>query len=277
MFTVLFASLGSFIEEIASSIIKFETDHKKESIYTAGFINSLFAIIIFIAIALWRDSFLFTLASLPTFTIRAVLEIFQTHATMMAIMKADRSTYAFIRNLTIPLLLIVDLIFGFTVSQNQWIGIFVIFTIFVVIFAFRILNWCGSAYPLFTAINAVLTISLFKYNTTHFNSVEGEQIVLITILLLYFFIAACVRAGENPLLFLRRRLFFSQGFTHGIATILESFAIFLGNPGIAIAAKRSSAVLAGIISGHNYFQEKKFSAKIMVCAGLIIGLILLVG
>src|SRR3989344_3309623 len=107
MLTVLFASIASFLGEISSSIIKFETDHKKESIYTAGFINFLFGILIYIFVAYWRKSFIFSFASLPTFTLRAFLEILQTHVSLLAVMKTDRSTFAAIRNLTIPFLLVV--------------------------------------------------------------------------------------------------------------------------------------------------------------------------
>ena len=275
MISVLFASLASFIDEVSSSIIKFETVHKKETVYTAGFINTLFGILVFLAIAAFRNSFVFSLASLPTFAIKAVLEIFQAQASMLAIMKTDRSTYAFVRNITIPLLLATDLLLGFTVSSGQWIGITLIFATFFFIILFHILNTKGIGYSLFTAMNAVATISLFKYNITHFNSVEAEQIITLLILLFYFFLAARFLARENPLSFLRRRTFLGQGFAHSIASIFGSFAIAFGNPGIATAAGRASSVLAGIISGHNYFQEKKFGAKIIVSAALIAGLALL--
>ncbi len=129
MLSVIFASLGSFISEISSSIIKFETDHKKESIYTAGFINMLFGMFIFASIAFFRDSFVFSLASLPTFSVKAFLEILQGWATMNAIQKVDRSSYAFIRNLTIPLLLLADYFIGFTLRPAQLAGILVIFIV----------------------------------------------------------------------------------------------------------------------------------------------------
>ena len=275
MLTVLFASLGSFIEEISSSIIKFETDHKKESVYTAGFINGLFALIVFAALAFWKGKFIFVAASLPTFMPKLILEVLQAQMQMLALMKADRSTFAFVRNLTIPLLLLTDLILGFSVSVNQWIGIAIILAVLMFIFLFHIIETKGIGYPLFTAVNAVATISLFKYNTSHFNSVEAEQILTIGVLLIYFFLAAGYFNNENPIYFLKNKIFLGQGLAHSIASVLETFAVYLGNPGIAMAAKRASAVLAGIISGHNYFQEKKFGAKLWVSLGLIAGLALL--
>ena len=275
MLTVLFASIGSFIEEISSSIIKFETENKKESIYSAGFITMLFGAIAFAGLAFFRGSFIFTAASLPFFLPRAVLEIVQIHFSMLATMKSDRSTFAFVRNLTIPLLLISDFFLGFTLQFNQFVGVLVILSILGIILYFHIINVKGIGYSLFSSINAVFTISLFKYDISHFNSVEAEQLVIYLVLIVYFFLASKYIAKVNPFLLLKRPLHLVQGTTHGIASILESFAIFFGNPGIAIAAKRASAVLAGIISGHNYFQEKKFGAKIIVSLVLVIGLILL--
>lgn len=275
MLTVIFASLGSFIDEISSSIIKYETDHKKESVYTAGFINTLFAALILIAVALARGSFVFSLLSLPTFIARAVLEIFQSHMTMMAVMKADRSSFVFVRNLTIPILLIVNLFLGFTVNVSQWIGIAIVFAVLIIILLTHLINFRGIGYSLFIAVNAVITISLFKFNVTYFNSVEAEQIVMSAILLSYFFFSARLFARENPFSFLKCKLFLTQGVAHGVASILQAFAISFGVPGIAITAERAAAVFAGIISGRNYFQEKKFGAKFLVSLGLIVGLLLL--
>lgn len=72
MLTVIFSSLGSFAEEISFSIIKFKTSRNEVGIYTAGFINIFFSVIVVGIIALVRGSFLFSLASLPTFSLRAL-------------------------------------------------------------------------------------------------------------------------------------------------------------------------------------------------------------
>lgn len=275
MFSVLFAAVSSFIGEISSSVIKFEVDHKKETVYTAGFINVVFGLLVFSLLAIFRGKFVFSLASLPTFSLRAILEILQAQVTMFALVKTDRSTNSFVRNLTIPLLLIVDLIIGFPVVASQWAGILLIFLVLGVILAFHVINLKGVGYPLFTAVNAVATISLFKYNITYFNSVEADQILIYAVLIIYFFLAAKFFGKENPLRAFKNKLFLGQGAFSGIASLFGAFAISFGNPGIAMTAERSSAVLAGIISGRNYFQEKKFGAKIIACAVLAVGLILL--
>ncbi len=275
MLTVLFSTIGSFIDEVSSSIIKFETLGKRESIYTAGFINMAFALTAFSGLALLRGSFVFDPASLPTFAARAFFEIIQIQLMLMAVMKTDRSTDAFVRNLTIPLLLIVDLVLGFTLSVYQVIGVVAVLTMIGIILAFHIVDAAGIGYSVMAAVNAVVTISLFKYNIDNFNSVEAEQMGMMFILLTYLFCAAYFIAKENPIYFLRKKLFLQQGLAHGTASVFASFAIFFGSPSVAITAKRAAAVLAGIISGHNYFQEKRLLAKLVVSGGLIAGLILL--
>lgn len=194
---------------------------------------------------------------------------------MLATMKADRSTYAFVRNLTIPILLLTSWGFGYSISLNQWFGIAVILIVLTAILISNVINTKGIWYSLFVALNAVVTITLFKYNTTHFNSVEGEQLILYLIILVFFLVAALSSGEGNPFRFLSNKVFIGQGFTYGLAAILQSFAVSFGNPGVAITSQRSAAVLAAIISGHSYFQEKKLLAKILVCLFLVLGLILL--
>lgn len=275
MLTVLLASLGSFISEASSSIVKFKADHRHELVFPAAFIKMVFGAAVFILLAGLRGSFVFTLASWPTFGLRAILEIAQMHVTMLALVKADRSTDAFIRNLTIPLLLIADLIIGFTVSTNQWLGIVVVLSVIGIILSFRVISLKGVGYPLFTAVNSVATISLFKYNITHFNSVEGEQFIIFVILAVYFYIITRFLVKEKISVFLKNKAFLGQGVFFGFAALAGSFAVAFGNPAIAVTAKRASAVLAGIISGRQYFQEKKFAMKIIASVALIGGLVLL--
>ena len=56
---------------------------------------------------------------------------------------------------------------------------------------------------------------------------------------------------------------------------LASFIEKISSSIIKFETGRASSVLAGIISGHNYFQEKKFGAKLWISLGLLVGLILL--
>jgi len=268
---------STFFTEVAVSIGKFEAEKHRESIYMMGFLNVLWATIFFLFIALFiRQDFLFSFDSLPTLSIRAILEIAQAHVTMLAILYADRSSFGFIRIGTIPLLLAVDMILGYTIGFNQIIGIGIIVLAFVVLLINHGIRKSGLWYVVFITINAVATISLFKYNITHFNAVEAEQSIILVILLVYFFIMAFFVKKENPVLFLKKPIFFAQSFASGLGAVLISFAFLFAPASIITAAKRSITVLFAILSGKVYFHEKHLFLKIVAFILITIGLTFLV-
>src|SRR3989338_4789063 len=110
MFGIVLASIATFFEEVSDVIGRREARNKKETIYTMGFLH-LFWVTIFFAVLVLvnHNNFRFSMASLPFFLIRLVLEVIQFYITLTAVVVADRSTFGFIRVLTIPLLLLTDL------------------------------------------------------------------------------------------------------------------------------------------------------------------------
>jgi len=133
----------------------------------------------------------------------------------------------------------------------------------------------GSGFIIFSAINAVFTISLYKYNITHFNSVVVEQLLMYVILLIAFFFIALVGAKENPFIFLTRPVFLLQSFSVGLGGMIESFAFNYGAASLIIAAKRSASIFWTLLSGKHCFNEKNIVFKIIITVLLIIGLIFL--
>lgn len=123
MLGVILASLGTLFEEIAASIGKEKIRKKEESPYTYGFLSLMWGFMLFGLFGLFRqDAFVFSVDSLPTFGIRAILEIAQVHFTILALTQADRSTFGFFRILTVPLLLAVDMALGYALSPAQICG-----------------------------------------------------------------------------------------------------------------------------------------------------------
>lgn len=276
MFGVILSSIGSFLGEISLSIGKVKVGRKEQSVYTMGFLCLFWGAIWFFIIILFRHSFVFALASLPTFIPRAFLEVAQAHATNLAVVKADRSTFGFIRVLTIPLLLAVDFFLGYKINTYQTIGIIVIVSALFLLLVNHGVKKQGSGFVVFTALNAVATISLFKYNISHFNSVEAEQLIIYIILLIYFFFTALYFVKENPLRFLFRPIFFVQSATSGAGGLLESFAYNFAPASIILAAKRSSAIFWSLASGGLYFKEQHILIKAVCLILLVGGIILLV-
>ena len=276
MIGVLLMALSAGCLEIATSIGKFETAHKKESVYAFGFLNGFWVIVFLLISALFiRHTFVFSIASLPTFGARLILEILLTLVSLKAIVAADRSTFTFLRVWTIPLLLGVDLILKYTISPSEMIGIFFILLALVILFFAHGLGENGKLLSLTSAIMAVGTISLYKYDITHFNSVEAEQVLITLGILTTLFITAKVRTGENLFSYLFKPIFFLQSFISGIASVAGSFAMLFAPASVIMALGRSFEILAAIISGKTYFREKHSNIKLVAFACIALGLILI--
>lgn len=275
MFGILFAALSSAANELSDSISKKKVVDGAASYYTFGFLSLLFGTVVLILIGIWRQDFVFSPASLPTFIPRVFLEVLQAHVSVLAIVRADRSDYGSIRVLTIPLLLAVDMMLGYTVSPTQMFGVGIILVTIFLLLSYERFQVKGLFLVLFTAVNAVATLSLYKYDITHFNSVETEQVLVQLVLLAYFFILAVVVARENPFAFLRKGAFFAQASASGFASSLVSYAYVFAPASIVTAALRASTVLFSVVSGKFYFKERHIIAKTLVVCGVLVGLFLL--
>ena len=267
--------VASFWEEVGSSIGKLKVQERKESIYTFGFLSLLWGTIFLFITAIVRNDFVFSPASLPTLGIRIILEVLQVHVSILAITRADRSTFGFLRILTIPLLLTTDIVLGYTIGTNEIIGISVIVVALIFLFINHGIKKEGAWLVIFTAINAVATISLYKYNITHFNSVEVEQIIVHIVLLAYFIFMAIQIAKENPFRFLRNPVFFAQSAAAGVGTVLLSFAYLFGSASVITTIKRAAAIFWAMLSGNRFFKEKGFFIKLLSLVFIVIGLIFL--
>ena len=274
MIGFILATLGSLFREVSGSIGKWEVSASRESYFSMGFLNLLIQAVIYFGIAFFiRKEFLFSFESLPTFSIRALLEVAQAHVSVLALVRADRSTYSFVRTITIPLLLFVDIILGYTIGFHQAVGVTIMFASVFLFLIDKNVGKTGVFLAGFTAVNAVITISLFKYNITHFNSVEAEEGIITGILMLYFLCMALVRAKENPFRLLRKPAIIFQSLSSGAASTLGGFSYAFAPASLILAVERSSSVLWAILSGNIYFHEAVLARKIIFGLFLIIGFI----
>ncbi len=275
MLGIILAVSGTFFDEAATSIGKKEVAQGRISIYTMGFLNNLLVILILTLVMILKRQFIFSLASLPTFCIRAVLEVILIQIALKAVCRSDRSTFGFIRVLTLPLLLIVDLTLGYKLSYAQIIGIILIMATLFFIFTSHGLKKQGSLYCLLTALLAVATISLYKYDISHYNSVEAEQTLIGLIIIIYLLGMAIFWAKEKPWRALARPILLTQSVSAGIGSVAVSYAYLFAPASIIIAVLRSSAVIWTVVSGKFYFKERKILVKIIYLVLLVVGIILL--
>ena len=275
MFGLILVTASAILDEISTSIGKWEVSHKKEGLYTYGFLNSFWILVVLSIVALTKGSFVFSLDSLPLFSVLVVLEVAQLYASLHAIVFAERATNGFLMILTLPLLTVVDYVLGYDISLLAFCGIGVIVLGLIFLFINHGLNKKGIGYVLFTTVNAVATISLYKYLITHYNSVEGQQIVMFAILSVYLFVMSVWKSKQNPLTFLFKKEFLVQSIPRGIGGVLISFAYLFAPASIITSAKRATLVLAAVISGKTYFHEKHFLVKMISVVLVVFGVVLL--
>lgn len=274
MFGILLVLAGTLCLEVSDSIGKYEIMKSKESLYVMGFLNCFWPVLWFLAMIVYKGHFIFSIESLPTFLPRLILEIILAHVAIKAIIKSDRSTSSFFRMATIPLLLIVDIILGYNLSNYQMVGMILLIITIVSIFINDGISKKGIGYVLFTAVVAVATLTLYKYNISRYNSVEAEQMIVLIALLVYFLFNA-LRIKDQPFAYLKKRTYLLQSIGSGVGTVLDSFAYLFAPASVITAAKRSGNILWTISSGYLFFREKGLHVKIAYFAVLIIGLILL--
>ena len=275
MIGIMLVTASAIMDEISTSIGKWEVSHKKEGIYTYGFLNSFWIWVILIVIAVVKDSFVFSLDSLPLFAVLVVLEIAQIYSSLHATIEADRSTSGFLMILTLPLLLLLDHLLGYQISTSALYGIGVIIFGLIFLFINHGLGKRGVGYVLFSTFNAVATISLYKYLITNYNSVEGQQIVMFTILLVYLFVMSVWKSKQNPFHFLFKKEFMIQSLPRGLGGVLISFAYLFASPAVITSGKRAALVLLSVITGKAYFHEKHFLIKMISMILVVSGIFLL--
>lgn len=268
---------ASFLNEVSDIIAKKKMQAHQVGVYTIGFITSVFGVVFFVFSGFTWGSFYFSIDSLPTLILRIVLEIILNLVTITALAKSNRSTFGFVRTLTIPILLIVDIIIGYRVSVNQILGIIIITVIILSYIWFSgKFEKRGLGLLVFSAFLPVATISLYKYDISNFNSVEMEQIIVSLALLIFFLLMALLKSKENPFRFIIKPVFFLQAMAVSLASVLGSFAYLFLLPSTVVAISRSSAIIFATLSGDLYFKEKRLLLKILVAVLIIVGLVLLV-
>lgn len=269
-------SIGTIFDEVSSSVGKWNVEHKKESIYTLGFLNTFWGLIFFILIVLYKGEFIFSMKSLALLAVLIILDIAQTYSSLRATVEADRSTFAFIMVGTIPLLLVVDTVLGYDISLLNLVGVSIIILGLLVLFINHGLNKKGLGYVIFSTLNSVITISIYKHLITNYNSVEAQGVITLFIVVTYLFIMAKWKAKENPFKFLFRREFFLQSLFRGFSALLISFAYLFAPASFIAGGRRGVSVIAGIISGNIFFNEKHIVLKVISFVFVGFGLAFLV-
>ncbi len=273
MFAGLLIFIGSFFGELSESVGKKQVQKKTEDIYALGFLNSFWVSIFFLITIIFGADFRFNLASLPTFLPRLFLEIILAHIMVLGIIKAERSSFAYLRLITIPLVLIIEIALGNSISSYQILGVTLMFAgLFLLLF--RNTKSRAGFWPVaIGAVIAAITLSLFKYDITYFNSVAAEQFVITSAIVMYFFIASKLKSRPINLGLLIKPRTGLQCISPGLETMLVSLAFYFAPASIITVLKRTAAMFWSLVFGRRYFNEKGLLVKVISGALIAIGLL----
>jgi hypothetical protein len=273
---IFLESIGSLFEEISCSVGKKDTEKGNASIYMMGFLQHFSTtLLLLMVLILGFEQFRFSAASLPFLALRAILDITQVHFTLRAIQICERTAFAFVKMLTIPLLLIIDISIGYLIDPVQIIGMLLLTGIFLFIFSRNVISKKGLALLVFSAVNPVLAITIYKYDITNFNSVVAEQVFIYIILTIYLFLLLKFKTREKISKFIFKPVSLTEALSMAFGGLLSSYAYLYAAPSIIITARRASGILWSSLSGLLYFKEDHKKQKLFVGFLLIIVLVLL--
>ncbi|MBL8159073.1 hypothetical protein JNJ66_01315 [Candidatus Saccharibacteria bacterium] len=271
MFAVAIIAVSTFLQEVSDSLGKGAVRRHLTTAYGLAFLGQFWSTVFLIGTMALGAEFVFSVESLPTFLLRLGLAVGTALVGAMAVITADRSTVGFLRSLTIPMLLGVDIFLGYAMSGWQIAGVFLMFVGLAWGFRGNPRSKNGAKLVLMSAVLGVITASLYKWNITHYNSVVGEQVVLHGCLLLLFFVLTTRQSGL-PLHMLVKPWTGSQSMANGLSSTVESFAYVYAPASVIIALKRSFALFWSVMFGKRYFGEQrirqKAAAGVVVVAGL---------
>lgn len=266
---------GSILGEVSSSLGKYTVKHKVVGLFSLGFLNSLVGFGLFAGtIAIQPEAWKFSFESIPTLAVRIVLDCLQLYLTLKAISISSRGTFGLVRSTTIPLVLIADLFLGYTIGPGALLGMGLIFSTLVILAALGDLERKGLKYVALSAVNASITISLFKYNISHYNSVATEQLITMFVLTIACFAMATL-ARERIWSIFRRPVMAIEGTALGGSGLLDAFAYMFVPASVAVTMIRAMSVFWSIIFGKAYFKETHLIPKLVGCVVIVLGIMLL--
>jgi len=275
MFAVLIILTSTLLQETAASLGKASVRKKRETVHSLAFLGVFWSLLFLVAgVLVFKAEFHIELASLPTLIPRIILEIILAFLGAEAIIRADRSTVGFLRLLSVPLLLAVDLILGYHLTILQIVGVLVMFGGLLLAFHHNPRGKKGAGLAIACALISVATISLYKWDISHYNSIAAEQIVVTFFMAVSFYISARY-VGDSPLRLVIRPVSGGQSLASGLSGAIEGFAYAFAPASVILALKRCGALLWTIIFGRTYFHEKSLIQKLHAGAWTGVGLFLL--
>jgi hypothetical protein len=229
-----------------------------------------------IAVLLARDrAFTRTLTSFLLFIFQVLAGVFFQEFTNKAIHHADRSTFSVMSTMSIPLLLISDIVLGYEVSRWQIIGVVVlVLTLGITIFRGDF-SLKGIKYIVISNLISMGTIIAFKYSTTHYTSTEMMNLLNSGFMTFLFSIIVSRTKGWKGIKECLKPKYIGFASLYGIGGVLCAAAYKYMIASMVITLKRFFAMMFGVITGKLYFHEDHILRKLSVASVIGVGVFIM--
>ncbi len=275
MFAALLVLVGNFFGELSASASKFAFSGRVFTYVLYGFLTEGIALIFFGGTAVIQGlSFSYNMHALPVFALRVISEFIQCEVVFRALAVADRSTFGFIRVLTIPLLLIVDIALGYTITNIDFLGIGIILIVLLAYFAGTKIHGKGMGYAFASALLSVATITFYKYDIAHFNAAAISQFYVAVVLFFIYAVRLFFSSEDRRLLVeMKAHPLLGLSFaSQAVSSVLVSLAYQYAPASLILALSRATSVLWSLAAGVFYFHEDRVVRKTFVFALIVLGL-----
>lgn len=272
---ILSVILGAFFVEQSTSMkkkLKDELDHYQLSLLTvmAMALFSVFSVVI-----AWNMGVTLSVMSVSLFVSQIFLSLFYYPILNKAIHQAERSTFSILGCMTLPILLVSDIMLGYGVNAYKILGIIVISVVVVYILATKTLSlrWCKDI-VLANWIYMLMMIA-FKYSTYHFASTEMVNLLITLPTALLFIPIVLKKRWKNWLKQTFSPKYFWIAGLYGVGWVLiaESYKTLIASS--VMLFKQFFAMIFGLITGKLLFHEWRLYKKIIFVVSLGVGIVLM--
>lgn len=188
-----------------------------------------------------------------------------------AIHHAERSTFSVMSTMSIPLLLLSDIVFGYGVTIWQIIGV----SVLVIMLSYAIFkgdfSTKGMKYIIASNIVSLGTTIAFKYSTSHFGSTELVNFYNAIFAGLLFFIIVSRTKGWKGIKNTFKSKYLGFAMLYGVGGVLSAAAYKYMIASMVIALKRFFAMMFGVITWKLFFHEKNTLKKLSVASIVGVG------
>jgi len=160
-----------------------------------------------------------------------------------AIQHADRSTFSIMSTMSIPLLLLSDIVFGYGVTTWQIIGVLVLVVMLGYVVFKGDFSTKGMKYIIISNLISLGTITAFKYSTSHFGSTELVNFYNAVFAGALFFIIISRTKGWKGIRSVFKFKYLGFAILYGIGGVLSAAAYKYMIASMLIALKRFFAMM----------------------------------